>query len=218
MNVIELLDTITLLEERVENSLLLLDIDQTLLEPNNIFIHRKLPTDKKEIKLTPEQYASDPSSKKAENRKYYDYREFRDAEKVGNSIKTGLPIVSTLKTMDEYIKQGWKIGILTARGMEEVVFKSLKAWLMFKDKKGDIKNIGDKLVRKLVFAMHDDETPGGTHYPGGTDFEKKANVIKKLSKKFNRIIFVDDDVKNVKAVKGLKLKNVMVKYVSRIKK
>jgi len=208
MNVIELLETITLLEVRSENSLLLLDIDDTLLTAQNIFIYRKLPTDKKEVALTPQQYAEDLNSKKAENKQYYDYRDFRNADKVANSIKTGLPIITNLKIMDDYIKRGWKIGILTARGMEDVIFKSMQEFLKYKNKKGDLKKIGDKLVRDLVYAINDDDK----HYPGDSDFRRKANVIGKLSKKFNRIIFIDDDLKNVKAVKNLKLKNLMVRY------
>tara|TARA_Y100000310_G_C20409639_1_gene681301 strand:- start:149 stop:778 length:630 start_codon:yes stop_codon:yes gene_type:complete len=204
MNIIELLDEY-ITEEAYENSLILLDIDQTLLVPNNIFIYRKLPSDEREVSLTPEEYAKEKTS--AETKKYYDYRDFRDAEKVGNSIKTGIPIVSNLKIMDEYVKKGWRIGILTARGMEDVIFKSLKAWLMFKDKRGKLRSIGDKLIRNLVFAINDDNKK----YKGSIDFEKKKNIITKLSKNFNRIIFLDDDIQNVKAVKKLKLRNVMVK-------
>ncbi len=208
MNIIELIETATLFEERVENSLLLLDIDDTLVKSQNIYIYRKLPTDKKEVALTPDQYAQEKVT--ADKKQYYNYREFRNADKVGESIKTGIPIIPNLKIMDDYIRRGWKIGILTARGMEDVVFKSLKAWLMFRDKKGDLQEIGDKLVRNLVYAINDDDK----HYPGKTDFDRKVNVIRELSKKYNRIIFVDDDAKNVKAVKALKIPNVMVKYAT----
>ena len=214
MNIIELLETAALLEERVENALLLLDIDDTLLKAQNIYIYRKLPTDKKEVALTPDQYAKDPNASKKENMKYYNYRDFRNADTVANSIKTGIPIIPNLKEMDNYIKQGWKIGILTARGMEDVVFNSMKAWLKIRNKKGELKDIGNKLIRDLVHAISDDEGKGTNRYPGESIFEKKVNVIRKLSKKFNRIIFVDDDLRNVKAVKALKIPNVMVKYAT----
>lgn len=185
--------------DKKHNSLLLLDIDDSLVTARNIFIYRKLPTDKTEVKLTPEEYAKDPNSKIKSNKQYYDYRDFRDAGKVANSIKTGLPIVGNLKLMDNYIKNGWKIGILTARGMEEVISNTMKAWLKFKDHKGKLEDIGDKLIRELVFAINDDKK----HYIGSTDFEKKANVMKKLIDQYDRITLVDDDLKNINAVKSM---------------
>jgi len=208
MKLIEFLENF-LKEEAKENSLILLDIDETLLKPSNIYIYRKLPSDKKEIALTPSQYTKEKVT--VETKKYFDYREFRNADSIANSIKTGIPIIPNLKIMDEYIKKGWKVGILTARGMENVIFKSMQAFLKFRDKKGNLKNIGDKLIRNLVYAINDDDK----HYAGENDFEKKATIIKNLSKKFNRIIFIDDDLKNVKAVKQLKISNVMVRYASK---
>lgn len=207
MNFKEMFYETFLFEEKGE-SLLLLDVDETIVSPRNIFIYRNLPTDKKETKLTPDEYAKDPAAKNKENKQYYDYRDFRDANKVARSIKTGLPIISNLKIMDEYIKKGWKLGILTARGMEEVVFKALKAWLMFRDLKGNLHEIGDRLVRGLVKAINDDD---GRRYAGITDFEKKANVMKQLAKQYDRIIFIDDDLKNINAIKELGLQNVHTK-------
>jgi hypothetical protein len=207
MNINELLNSF-LKEEAFENSLILLDIDETLLTPNNIYIYRKLPSDKKEVALTPSEYAKESVTVKTKN--YYDYREFRNADSVARSIKTGVPIISNLKIMDEYIRKGWRVGILTARGMEEVIFKSIKGFLKFKNKKGELRDIGNKLIRDLVFAINDDNKK----YKGITDFEKKKNVIEILAKKYNRIIFIDDDVRNVKAVKNLKIPNVMVKYAT----
>jgi hypothetical protein len=190
------------------NSLFLLDIDDTLLKAKNIYIYRKLPSDNKEVKLTPEEYAKDPNTKVEGNKKYYDYREFKNPEKVATSIKTGVPIIPNLKMVDNYIKNGWKIGILTARGMEEVIFKSIKAWFKIKDEKGNLEDVGDKLVRDLVFAVNDDNKK----YKGDTDFSKKKNVIKRLSKEYERVYFLDDDQKNIDAVNELKkeknLKNI----------
>lgn len=194
-----------LLAEVKGENLLLLDVDDTLVITQNIYIYRKLPSDIKEVKLTPKQYAKEKIT--ADSKKYYDYRDFRNPDTVANSIKTGIPIVSNLKIMDEYIKKGWKIGVLTARGMEQVVFEALRVWLKYKNLKGELKDIGDKMVRELVHAINDDER----HYAGGTDFEKKANVIKDLSKKYDKIIFIDDDQKNLDIVKELGLKNVQVK-------
>lgn len=196
MNIIELMAE-TSIAESVGNSLLLLDIDDTLLTANGIKIWRKLPTDKKEVGLTPEQYAKEKVT--PENRKYYSYKEFTDPKKVAKSIKTGIPIIPNLSIMDSYIKNGWKIGILTARGLENVIADSMKKWLMHKDEKGKLQNIGDKLVRELIFAIND----SNKRYAGEGDFDKKKNVIKKLAKQYDRIVFIDDDPKNLKAVKEM---------------
>ena len=163
--------------------------------------------------LTPDEYAKDPASKSKDNKKYYDYREFRNADKVASSIKTGLPIIPNLKEMDRYIQQGWKIGILTARGMEDVIANTMREWLKFKNKKGNL--VPADLSRKLIYAINDDSKK---KYVGETDFDRKANVIKRLTKEYDRIIFVDDDMKNVKAVKKMlknnSIKNVMVKLAT----
>ncbi len=195
-----------------ENSAIILDIDKTLVVPKNIFIYRKLPTDKKEIALTPEQYAKETVS--SNTKKFYDYRDFRNADAVARSITTGIPIVSNLKIMDNYVNKGWKIGVLTARGMEDVIHKTMKEWLKYRDKKGNLQGVGDKLVRNIVNAVNDDSKS----YTGTTDFEKKANVMRGLAKKFDRIIYIDDDTANVKAVKKMlrdeKIKNVYVRLAT----
>ena len=204
----KLFDVITLLEEKGEN-LLLLDVDYTLVIPDNIFIIRK-NDDGTETKLNPEEYAKEPVTEK--NHGQYDFREFRDPERVYNSIKTGIPLIPNLKIVDEYIKNGWKIGILTARGMEDVVFHALKDWLQFRDRTGNLQNVGDKLVRDLVHAVNDDSK----HYAGKTDFEKKANVVKKLASEYDRIVLLDDDEKNLNAVRLLGLRNVYPKIAHKM--
>ena len=204
-------ETFMLEAEDGHNSLLLLDIDDTLVTAQNIYIYRKLPSDKKEVRLTPQEYAKEPVT--AETKQYYDYRDFRDPDVVANSIKTGLPIIPNLKMMDKYIQNGWKIGMLTARGMEDVVAKTMKVWLQYRSKKGNLKDVGDKLAKNLIMAVNDDSK----HYKGTSDFEKKQNVIKERSKQFDRIMFVDDDQKNIDAVKGLGLKNVYTKLAHKPK-
>jgi len=201
-------NVLQLIEEKGE-SLLLLDVDATLVIPDNIFIHKKNP-DGTITKLSPAQYAREKVNK--ENQQNYSFDEFRDPQKVYNSIKTGIPLIPNLKIVDEYIHRGWKIGILTARGMEEVVFKALKDWLMYKDTRGNLRDIGDKLVRDLVHAVND----SNRQYEGSTDFEKKANVIKKLATQYDRIVFLDDTPSNIEAVRKLRLQNVFPKLANKM--
>lgn len=212
MNINEILKERIILEfaEKANGkNLILLDIDDTLLTANNIYIYRKLPTDKKEVKLTPDQYAKEKVTD--ETKKYYDYREFRDPKTVEKSITSGTPILPNLKLMDNYINKGWEVGILTARGMEEVIYRALNKWLMFK-KDNKLIPIEKILARNLVHAIND----RSKMYKGLTDFEKKANVIKKLSKRYKKIIFIDDDDKNLNAIKAM-IKNEKIKNVEVVK-
>ena len=84
-----------------KRGILLLDIDDTLLKAKNIFIWRKLPTDKEEVRLTPDQYKQEDVT--AETKPLYDMREFRDKEKVRNSIKNGVPYIHNLKVVDKFV-------------------------------------------------------------------------------------------------------------------
>ena len=151
--------------------LLLLDIDDTLLRAkSNMKIYRKLPTDKVEIALTPEEYAKEHVT--PETKKYYDYRDFRDPKKVYESIVKGSPYINNLKVLDDFYNAGADIGILTARGCEDTVYKAIKTFLRVKDKNGNL--IRPELPRERVHGVNDDDKP----YPGATDGEKKRNVIR----------------------------------------
>lgn len=181
---------------RKKRGILLLDIDDTLLQARDIFIWRKLPTDRAEVKLTPQQYADEHTT--PETKKYYDYREFRDPVKVANSIKKGLPYINNLKAMDSFINGGYTIGVLTARGMENVVYSALSDFLKYRSPDGKLKPV--KIKRNHVFAVNDDDK----FYAGKTDYEKKKNVINKIRRYYDYVYFMDDDMKNLKAIKQLK--------------
>lgn len=196
-----LLNTLFLKEEisgpKNNKGILFLDIDDTLLKAKNIFIYRSADHPSGPAKLTPEQYAKEMVT--AETKQYYDYSDFRNPEKVSKSITTGMPIIPNLKMMDIHIKNGWRIGILTARGMEDIINSAISEFLMYKTPSGDLKKIGDKLVRDYVHAINDTNK----QYEGKTDFEKKAKVLKKYANKGYQIKFLDDDEKNIQAVRKL---------------
>jgi len=204
----------TFIAEAVKhNSLLLLDIDDTLVKAQGINIYKIYPDGKEEV-LTPQEFAEENVPEEEKKGIKYSYRDFRDPDKVARSIKTGLPIVSNLKTMDNYIQNGWKIGILTARGLEDVMGDVMKEWLKFKNEKGELEKVGPKLIKDLVFAINDDTK----HYPGEGAFEKKANIIKKLAKQYDRIVFIDDDKKNINTVKDMLQKNNIKNVIPRLAK
>jgi hypothetical protein len=177
--------------------MLLLDIDDTLVTATGIFIYKKLPNGKEQA-LTPAEFAKEKVT--PENKKNYDLRDFDDPEKVKQSIIKGRPIIRNLKLMDRHHAAGWKIGILTARGMEDTVYDALSSWLMVFDfgaKK--LKPAVDILNRNFVAAISDKKYE--QIYKGMTHFDRKVAKIKELLKKFDYIKFLDDDLKNINAVK-----------------
>tara|TARA_R110000787_G_scaffold161479_7_gene274876 strand:+ start:6191 stop:6841 length:651 start_codon:yes stop_codon:yes gene_type:complete len=183
-----------------QNRLILLDVDDTILKPSQIYIYRNLPTDSSEVKLTPSDYAHEDVTE--ENKNYYDYRDFLDPIKIKRSISQAEPIVSNLEIMDDLLSRGYQLGILTARSSEDVVFKGLKDWLMYKNKEGELIPIGDKLTRENVYAINDSKRVKGLK--GVTDYEKKAEVMESLLHVYNEILFIDDDIKNIKEMRKLK--------------
>jgi hypothetical protein len=188
---------------------LLLDIDDCLLTANNIHIIKIFP-DGREVALSPDQYAKKDREQDKKDGVKYDYREFRDPVKVANSIISGTPILRNLKIVDSHVNNGWEVGVLTARGLEDTVYSAIKKWLMWRDADGELKILGDKINRALVHAVND----SAKIYPGLNDFDKKANVIRKYAHVYDKVKFLDDDMNNVNAVRNMakkeNLKNVIV--------
>ena len=191
-----------LLELANVNKLVLLDLDDTLVEPKEIYIYRQLPDEEEEVALTPAEYSKERVT--PETQKYYDYRDFMDPEAVEMSIKTGKPIIANLNVMDDLINRGYSVGILTARSEEDTIYQTLKDWLMYRNKDGQLVSLGDRLERDLVFAVNDPKT--SSQLTATADYDKKAEIINYLLDEFDEIIFLDDDTKNLKAIRQLKAK------------
>ena len=187
--------------------LIVFDIDDTILKvnPNLMKIYKKEPG-KDEIALTTEEFAKDPDAGIPSHRGWFDYRDFRDPVKVYNSIITGTPLIKNLKIMDDYIKAGYDFCFLTARGCEDIIKRAIKDFLKFRDKDGALKELGDSFKITFSHAVNDDYK----NYPGENDAEKKGNILKKLCKEYDKVVFVDDDRKNINAARGLKIDNLKV--------
>lgn len=189
--------------------IIVFDIDDTLLrvDGDQIFVYKTNPETGKEIALTTDEFAKDPDSHDPAKRVWYSFRDMRDPVKVYNSIISGTPLIKNLRIMDSYINAGYDFCFLTARGAEETVKRALKDFLKIRDREtGAMKELGDIFKMTLSHAVNDDFKK----YPGTTDAEKKANVLKQLCNDYDRVVFVDDDNKNVNAAKGLKIKNLKV--------
>ena len=187
--------------------LIVFDIDDTILkvDSNIMSIYKKEPG-KSEIKLTTDEFAKDPDAEDPSKRDWFDYRDFKDPIKVYNSIISGTPLIKNLKIMDDYVNAGYDFCFLTARSCEDTVKKALSDFLLVRDENGILKELGDSFKKIISHAVNDEYKK----YPGKTDAEKKANILIKLCKKYDKVVFVDDDRKNVNAARNLNIKNLKV--------
>ena len=192
------------IKEDGKRNCLLLDIDDSILtaDPSVIGIWKNKPGEKP-VRLTPDEFAKDPD---AEHEEWYDYKEFRDPEKVYQSIVRGTPILRNLRLMDAHVRANWDIGFLTARGLQDVVDSALRAFLKTRTKDGKLIPIGDKLRKDISAGVNDASWDG---IPAKTP-ERKAMVLKDICNKYDKVKFVDDDIKNINFVKSLNLPNLTV--------
>lgn len=202
-----------------KTGILVMDIDDTLVKANPNVIKCYKSVNGKEQPLTTAQFATDPDkAKMGKNVKMYNMpedapsegiafsiREFRDPTKVYNSIVKGTPIVTNLRIMDDKLKHGWDIAFLTARGLQGVVTQALTDFLKTKDKNNKLVPIGEQFKKALSAAVNDEDIK----YAGRDDGEKKANVLRKIALKYDKVVFIDDDLRNTSSVKnaGIKTKS-----------
>lgn len=185
--------------------IIVFDIDDTLLKVDKraIVIYKTKPGEAKK-KLSTEDYAKDPDV--VSHPEWFDISEFRNPTKVYNSIVSGTPILKNLKIMDSYIKAGYDFCFLTARSCEDVVKQALDDFLLIRDSDGKLKKLGSTFKKTISHAVNDQFKK----YPGETDYEKKANILKEICNKYDKVVFVDDDEKNIKAAKKLNISNLTV--------
>lgn len=181
------------------NGIIVLDIDDTLItaDPKVIKIYKSFKGGP-ETALNTAEFAKDPDKEKPGYK--YDYRDFKNPEKVYESIVHGTPMLRNLKMMDAHIRAGYEVAFLTARGLQKVVASALSDFLLYKNKEGKLVKLPKNVFRTdLSAAVNDDDI----NYPGSTDAEKKANVLRKLCKKYGQVVFVDDDPRNIATTRKL---------------
>ena len=183
------------------------DIDDCLLQADKkaIGIIKREPG-KEPVKLSTDQYAKDPDA--ATHKEWFSYEEFRNPEKVYASIVNGTPLLRQMRLLDAHVRANYDVCFLTARGLQDVVDKALRAFLKYKDANGVLKPIGEKLKSEISAAVNDDKWC--SIYPTYKDPEKKAAVLKTICQKYDKVKFVDDDLKNVEACKALGIPNLQV--------
>lgn len=211
---------LSLVEERDlkdgQKAILVMDIDDTLVKANPSVIKCYKSINGKEEAITTEQYAKDPDKAKMGKKIIiynktedapktgiaFSIREFRDPKKVYDSITKGTPIVQNLKIMDDKLKHGWDIAFLTARGLQGVVTQALSTFLKTKDVNNNFVPIGEQFKKALSAAVNDEDIK----YAGADDGEKKANVLRNIAAKYDKVVFIDDDLRNTSAVRSAGIK------------
>jgi hypothetical protein len=191
--------------EKGKKGCILFDIDDCLLQADSkaIGIWKEEPG-KQPIRLSTEQYAKDPDA--ATHKEWFSYKEFRDPEKVYASIVGGTPLLRQMRLLDAHVKANYDVAFLTARGLQDVVDAALRAFLKVKDANGNLSPIGDRLKSEISAAVNDEIKA----YPGANDPEKKGMVIKNICQNYDKVKFVDDDLKNCNFARSLKLPNLQV--------
>lgn len=183
------------------SKIVLFDIDDTLLTAKNIFIYKKILHDK-EHALTTYQYG-----KEYIKNNIYDFRDFNCIKKSIYSIKNAEPIDFTINLLNLYHKENNSdIGFITARSFENETHYTLSKWLKRYSKSKDI-----TIKRNFFHAISDINN----NYPGITISDKKANIIKNYSYKYNSVLFIDDDIKNINKILDLNLTNVKTLHFNR---
>jgi hypothetical protein len=188
------------------SGVIVFDIDDTLLKVDKsmVCVYKQTPNGK--IKISTEEFAKDPDAGDASKKHLFDLSDFRDPKKVYSSIINGTPIIKNLKIMDSYINAGYDFCFLTARGAEDVVKQALDDFLKVKCEDGTLRKLGNIFKKTISHAVNDEYKK----YPGKTDAEKKANVLLKLCKDYDRVVFVDDDDKNLELATSLNQRNLTI--------
>ena len=181
------------------------DIDNTLLVAHNIFIHL-LGKDGSIIeKMKPEKYdALTPEQKKelTKNGEKFDFVEFRNPKTIYNSIVAGKEHIPVLRQMDGYIKQGFEIGILTARGCEPSVRDAIYDWLRTKSN-GQFQTIDKSTLKpENIQAINDEDKINSGEYSG----HSKVPYLRKYftDKGYKTIVFFDDSDSHIQDAEKLK--------------
>jgi len=186
--------------------ILLCDIDDTLLQSdvNDIGIIKH--KDGKTSRLSTEEFAKDVDKGKPGIK--YDISEFSDPVKVRKSILDGTPLLKNLKLVDNYLDKGYDFCFLTARSCEDVIKEVMGSFMKWYSEDGEIKELGDRYKKGLSYAISDEkycEVFDGLGHP-----ERKAKVIKMISDMYDEVVFMDDDVNNVRFAQNLNIPNVTV--------
>ena len=190
-----------------KTGIVVFDIDDTLIhtDEDDMSIGKFINGDRKNrISLSTEEFAKDPDARDHKN--WFDFSDFQNPHKVVQSIIKGTPILKNLRILDAYLNAGYEFCFLTARGCEDAVKYAIQNVIKYRDENGVLNNITPWFNKDVSAAVND----SNKEYEGKTDAEKKSNVLREICSKFDYVVFVDDDNKNVAHAKELNLNNLTV--------
>ena len=190
-----------------KTGIVVFDIDDTLIHADKdvVSISKFINGDRKnKISISTEEFAKDPDAKDHKN--WFDFSDFQNPQKVVQSIIRGTPILKNLRILDAYLNAGYEFCFLTARGCEDAVKHAIQNVIKYRDENGVLHNIDPWFNKDVSAAIND----SNKEYEGKTNAEKKSNVLREICSKFDYVVFVDDDNKNVVQAKELNLNNLTV--------
>ena len=190
-----------------KTGIVVFDIDDTLIQTDKdvVSIGKFINGDRKnKISISTEEFAKDPDAKDHKN--WFDFSDFQNPQKVVQSIIKGTPILKNLRILDAYLNAGYEFCFLTARGCEDAIKYAIQDVIKYRDETGVLNNIDPWFNKDVSAAIND----SNKEYEGKTNAEKKSNVLREICSKFDYVVFVDDDNKNVAHAKELNLNNLTV--------
>lgn len=190
-----------------KTGIVVFDIDDTLIQADEgaMSIGKFVDGNRKhKISLSTGEFAKDPDAK--EHKDWFDFSDFQNPHKVVQSIINGTPLLKNLRILDAYLNAGYEFCFLTARGCEDAVKYAIQNVIKYRDENGVLNNIAPYFNKDVSAAINDSNKA----YKGRTDAEKKSNVLREICSKFDYVVFVDDDNKNVAHAKELNLNNLTV--------
>ena len=190
-----------------KTGIVVFDIDDTLIQADKdvASISKFINGDRKnKISISTEEFAKDPDAKDHKN--WFDFSDFQNPQKVVQSIIKGTPILKNLKILDAYLNAGYEFCFLTARGCEDAIKYAIQDVIKYRDENGVLNNIDPWFNKDVSAAIND----SNKEYEGKTNAEKKSNVLREICSKFDYVVFVDDDNKNVAHANELNLNNLTV--------
>lgn len=179
------------------------DIDDTLFKTQSTIF--KVHDDTGDIEtLTSDEYAVDKDIKG--DNVHYDFSEFDNPVSIEKSLKNGKPLIRNLKIMDKYANMGYEIAFLTARSQEDVIYNCLRDIVKVRNTDGDLQPILNRLSKEMSTAVNDIKYD--RVFNELTASERKAKVLKYMCMMYDKVIFVDDDLANIKAARSLGYPNL----------
>jgi len=129
---------------------------------------------------------------------YFDFSEFNNKNKTISDLHFANPIWKNIKIIKKFLKKGWQLGFITARGCEQAVFDGL---LLFFQKN----KISVPLQRELVFAVNDNNSIFS--FKEEKTENKKLEILKFFLNKECKIYFLDNNPKNILTIKNFYFEN-----------